>query len=301
MEREDLIKEWLEGRLSSDELDKRIQGDKALSDIKNIITRSAGLNTPEKRTKEEAWALLSSKIEQSKPEKTIRFNPYISLSIAATVTLVAFVLYSTFLKPERILAPKGQHISHILPDDSEVWLNADSELTYRSFGRKDERTVQLKGEAFFNIKNGGHFEVVCEYGTVAVLGTSFNIKQRDRSIEVACFTGTVKVTNNEGVPVTLKAGEFTRVTDQTLASPAAFNTEKEASWRAGDFYFEGVPLESVLSELERQFNIQVQYESTTPRSYTGYFNNKDLNEALQLVFQPMSLDYTKDGNQIIVK
>ena len=161
--------------------------------------------------------------------------------------------------------------------------------------------MHLKGEAFFNIKKGGYFEVVCEHGTVVVIGTSFNVKQRDRSIEVACFTGMVKVSNNDGIPVTLKAGEFTRVTDQTLAPPSAFNKEKEASWRAGEFYFDGVPLEAVLSELERQFNIEVQYESTTPRSYTGYFNNKDLDEALQLVFQPMSLAFTKDGNKIIVK
>jgi transmembrane sensor len=300
MKREDLIKEWMEGRLTADELDKQIQGDKALSDIKNIIATSATLDAPKKRTKEEAWNLLSSKIEERKSTKVIRLNPYKYIGIAASFTLIAIVIYTMFLKPERIITPKGQHISHVLPDGSEVWLNADSELSYRSFAQDGERKVHLKGEAFFNIKKGGHFEVVSAHGTVVVLGTSFNVHQRDNKIEVACFTGTVEVWNNDGLTITLNAGEITRSMNQTLTPPAKFSTEKAASWITGDFYFENVPLEEVLSELERQFNIQVQYKSTTPRSYTGYFNNKDLDEALQLIFQPMSLEYKKEGNKIIV-
>jgi transmembrane sensor len=281
MKREDLIKQWMEGRLTSDELDKEIRGDKTLSDIKHIITRSATFGAPKKRTKEEAWSLLAAKIEEGKTAKVIRLNRYKYIGLAASVTLIAMIIYTMYFKPERIVAPMGQHISFILPDD--------------------ERKVHLKGEAFFDIKKGGHFEVVSEYGTVVVLGTSFNVNQRGNQIEVACFTGTVEVRNNEELTIILNAGEITRATNQALSPPAKFNTEKVASWITGDFYFDSVPLEVVLAELERQFNIQVQYKSTTPRSYTGYFNNKDLDEALQLVFQPMSLDYKKDGNKIIIE
>lgn len=300
MKREDLIKAWMEGRLSSDDLDKKIREDDELTNLKNIISKSSALDVPKKRTKEEAWNLLSSKIEEEKSAKVVRLNPYIFISIAASITLIV-TFYFIFIRSETVLAPKGQHVSHKLPDGSEVWLNADSKISYQNFKLGDDRKVHLEGEAFFNIKKGGRFEVEGEYGTVLVLGTSFNVNQRDKSFEVACFTGSVQVTNKDGVFIKLKAGEATRATDNTFTPVTKFNAEKEASWLTGDFYFESIPLEKVLSELERQFNIQIIYESKTPRIYTGYFNNKDLDEALQLIFQPMSLQYKKEGNKIFVE
>jgi transmembrane sensor len=300
MRREDLIKEWIEGRLSSEELDKKIQADGNLTNLKNILSKSAQLDVPEKRTKEEAWNLLSSKIEEKKSAKVVRLNPYILISIAATIALI-ISFYFLFMIPETILAPKGQHVSHTLPDGSKVVLNADSEITYRTFNQGDDRKVHLKGEAFFNIKKGGPFEVTADYGSVIVLGTSFNVSQRDETLEVACFTGSVQAITKNGQLIQLKAGEATRMKDNTLMPASKFIPEKEASWLAGDFYFEGIPLEKVLAELERQFNIQIIYEGKTRRIYTGYFNNKELDEALQLVFQPMSLQYRKDGNKIYVE
>jgi len=301
MKREDLIKEWIEGRLSSEELDKQIQADEGLSNLKNIISKSAELNVPKKRTKEEAWNLLSSKIEEKKSVKAVRLNPYLFIGIAASVTLITFAFYFLFIKPETVLAPKGQHVSYKLPDGSEVWLNADSRITFRTFNQSDDRKVQLNGEAFFNIKKGGPFEVEGEYGTVIVLGTSFNVNQRFENLEVSCFTGSVQVMNKDGLIIKLKAGEATRMINNKLIPASRFNAEKEASWLTGDFYFEGIPLEKVIDELERQFNIEVIYKSKIPRTYTGYFNNKDLDEALQLIFQPMSLQYHRDENKIIVE
>ena len=143
--------------------------------------------------------------------------------------------------------------------------------------------------------------MVGDYATVVVMGTSFNVSQRNENTEVACFTGSVQVSDNAGTLITLQAGEVTRTADGKLTSATKFNIEKEAAWRNGDFYFESIPLETVLSELERQFNIEILYESKTPRIYTGYFNNKDLDEALQLVFQPMSLQYRKESDKIFVE
>ncbi len=300
MKREDLIKEWMEGRLSSEDLDKKIQGDTDLADLKKIISKSAELKVHEKRTKAEAWELLSSKLEEKKLAKVVRLNPYIFISIAASIVLIV-TFYFLFTRPETVLAPKGQQVSHILPDGSQVWLNADSEITYRAFNQNDERKVHLKGEAFFSVIKGGPFEVQSDYGIVIVVGTTFNVNERDRALEVACFTGSVEVTNNGGQHIELKAGEATRTKDNTFAPVAKFDSEKEASWIKGDFYFDGVPLEKVLAELERQFDIQIIYESKTPRIYTGYFNNKDLDEALRLIFQPMSLQYKKGGNKIFVE
>jgi transmembrane sensor len=300
MKREDLIKEWMEGRLSSEELDKKIQADDHLLSLKKIISNAADIHVPRQRTKEEAWHLLSSKIEEKESAKIVRINPFLLISIAASLALL-LTFYFIFVRPETVATPKGQHLSYILPDGSEVWLNADSKIKYGSFTIESERKVTLTGEAFFTVKKGGPFEVETAFGKVIVLGTSFNVNLRDNSLEVACFRGSVQVADRNGHQVKLKSGETTRLKDTTLTPASRFNAEKEASWLTGDFYFDGVALEKVIAELERQFNIEITYENKTNRTYTGYFNNKDLDEALQLVFQPMSLKFKKEGNSILVE
>jgi len=301
MNREELIKEWIAGRLSTEDLDKKIKDDIELANLKKVISTSSELDVPKKRTKEEAWNLLSSRIETKEQSRSVNLNPYVLLSIAASLTLIVVASYFIFTLPETVTAPKGQHISHILPDGSQVWLNADSEISYGNFSEQETRTVNLTGEAYFDVKSGGIFEVKGPNGTVRVLGTSFNVNQRDDVLEVSCFRGSVEVRGNDGQSRTLKAGEATRKEHGTLTTPAKFNSEKQASWLTGDFYFESMPLEKVLVELERQFNVEIIYNDQVPRTYTGYFNNADLDEALQLIFEPMSLTYKKEGNKIYVQ
>ena len=301
MDQEDIIKEWIAGRLSNEELDKMIKERADLEPLQKIISSSKEIGVPHKRSKPEAWELLASKIEEEKNHsKYVKLKPYILISIAASFSLILVVAYIVFISPESIRAEKGEHISHVLPDGSQVWLNADSKISYRDFNQQGERKVTLKGEAYFDVREGGRFEVTGEYGTVIVLGTSFNISQRN-GLRVSCFKGSVQVTNKEGQKITLKAGNKTRIEKSVLEKPSRFNAEREATWLTGDFYYDSISFEEVIAELERQFDVEVVYEEKDPRTYTGYFNNRDLDEALQLIFQPMSLTYKKEGNKIYVE
>ncbi|HMG91445.1 MAG TPA: FecR domain-containing protein [Chryseolinea sp.] len=300
MDQEDIIREWIAGRLSTEELDEKIKDREELESLKKIILGSKNLGVREKRTKAEAWDLLASQIEEKDHSKVVRLKPYVLISIAASLTLIVVAAYLIFMLPETVNAPKGEHTSHILPDGSQVWLNADSKISYRDFGQQENRKVTLRGEAYFDVREGGSFEVTGEYGTVRVLGTSFNVSQRE-GLRVSCFRGSVEVTSSDGKTVRLKAGNTTLTKEHTLTTPARFNAEKEASWLTGDFYFDSASFEQVLAELERQFNVDVIYDAKDPRTYTGYFNNRDLDEALQLIFQPMSLSFRKDGSKIYVE
>ncbi len=300
MDQEDIIKEWIAGRLSNEELDKMIKERAELESPKKIISGSKDLGVPYKRSKAEAWERLASQIVEKDDSKGLKLKPYVHISIAASLSLIFLVAYILFALPESVKAPKGEHVSHVLPDGSQVWLNADSKISYRDFKQSDERKVTLKGEAYFDVREGGKFEVTGEYGTVLVLGTSFNVSQRE-GLHVSCFKGSVQVTTKKGRQLTLKAGNTTRTKNDVPTTPTRFNAEKEATWLTGDFYFEGASLEYVLEELERQFNVEVVYEGIVQRTYTGYFNNRDLDEALQLIFQPMSLPYKKEGNKIYVE
>jgi ferric-dicitrate binding protein FerR (iron transport regulator) len=73
-----------------------------------------------------------------------------------------------------------------------------------------------------------------------------------------------------------------------------------ADWRSGEFHYTETPLAVVFEELERQFNVVVQAPDLANRFYTGRFNTKDLNEALQLVCLPMGLQFEANETTIVV-
>ena len=75
-------------------------------------------------------------------------------------------------------------------------LNAKSLLAFNKKDWKQEREVELDGEAFFKVAKGSSFNVITKSGTVTVYGTQFNVKQRDNYFEVICYEGLVGVTYN---------------------------------------------------------------------------------------------------------
>ena len=135
MDQEEIIREWIAGRLSTEELDDKIKDRKELESLKKIILGSKNLAVREKRSKADVWNQLASKIEEKENSKVIRLKPHVLISIAASITLIIAAAYLIFFAPETVNSPKGEHISHVLPDGSQVWLNADSKISYREFSQ----------------------------------------------------------------------------------------------------------------------------------------------------------------------
>lgn len=315
MDQDKFLKDWLEGKIDPDKLDKSGQEEdssKLVEGLDGIVKKSGQLDVPSNKSKAQAWDELMGKIDEkddSEPDekivnesttKSFSISRYIPIGIAASLLIVA-VTYFLIPGELAVLSGRGEQISHLLPDGSKVLLNADSEITYSKSDYKKRRSVNLKGEAFFEVEPGESFVVVGEYGSIEVLGTSFNAYFRGEDISVSCFTGKVMVKKG-GVEKKLLSGQITK-SDNTanLTAPATFDNSKIAAWRSGEFYYDQVPFSEVLEELERQFNIEIQYSATEDRIYNGYFNNQDLDEALQLVFRPMSLDYSQEGSKVVVR
>ena len=295
----DFLKNWLEGKIPAEELQSRKdRGDAFVQEFDELITRSSRLKVPDTVTKEEAWQKLSVKLtEAPKNARVVKLNRWIPVSIAASLllTMIAFFMFSKTTVSTQLAETKV----YILPDGSEVVLNADSKLSFRRLGWSDERIVSLEGEAFFNVTKGSTFIVNNEKGTITVLGTSFNVNARASSFEVSCFSGKVNVASG-AKEVILTKGLLTKLESNGITNAKPFDQQK-TTWRNGDFYFEGQPLSTVINELERQFNVEIIFSGDGSRLYTGYFSNKNLDEALELVFKPMSLNFHQENNKITVK
>lgn len=188
-----------------------------------------------------------------------------------------------------------------LPDGSTVTLNAASTVTFDRESWRNERQIELAGEAFFEVEEGARFTVTTDYGEVEVLGTSFNVEARPQAFAVHCFTGKVQV-RHDAQQVVLVPGEGTRMEAGQLEA-LLFEGEEAAAWRTGMHTFEKVPLRTVFAELERQFGYQVSYpEAVASRPYSGFFESGELDKALQAVCWPMELQYDieEDRQRVMV-
>jgi ferric-dicitrate binding protein FerR (iron transport regulator) len=253
---------------------------------------------PEGKSTDQAWAELEAKLKNRKEEtKVVSFSwrPMVSVAAAAAIIVGLIMLWpNETLKT--VSCNSGDHQSVTLPDASTALLNSGSSIVF-SDDWSDDRTLELKGQAFFEVVKGSKFQVVTPLGVVEVLGTSFDVFARDNDFRVECRTGKVRVSaGKQSVEI---APGFTAVLEEGRLMVGEFDLS-EADWRNGEFTYDEAELTDVLDELARQFNVQLQLPSVGGRKYTGRFNNKSLEEALQLVCLPMGLRYSILENNVVL-
>lgn len=297
MKNDPLISDWLEQQEDSAQMER-------------IIALTENLDAPAQRSKEQAWDILVDRINSEAKDNERVMTPvatnkrsnqwmYWAAGVAA-IFLVGFFGIKNISKPISISSEVASTLAYQLPDESIVSLNANSTITFIEKDWEDKREIRLSGEAFFQVEEGSQFTVLTNTGQVQVLGTSFNVKERDGVYEVSCATGKVAVSSGDE-EVILTPGQRTYLY-ATQLKKSTINIDEIGAWRNGDFYFNQAPLETVVKELERQFEIEISLSpDISDRIYNGYFNKENLTEALQLVFVPMGLQFQLDEKQVTVK
>ena len=310
MENKKFIKTLLEGQhIDESSLTEREKADK--KSLETVLVSSSGLLVPQGRTKLQAWQMLEEKITSNEKSKTkvvkmpFYKKPYkLITSLAAVLTLALVAFYFLLYNPSTIVSvPKGVQATIYLPDESKVILNADSKLKYSKRNWSKDRRVSLKGEALFEVKKGSKFTVVSKSGMVEVLGTTFNVYNRTKHYEVKCHSGKVQVVTagKEDEPKVLEAGAAVlKNLDGTLTEPYKFK-KQNALWHKGEFYFQEKELSMVLGEVERQFDVQIDFSGDDSRVYTGPLTNKDLSDALELICKPMGLQFEINGKSVTIE
>ena len=231
MNREIVIKKWLDNNLNTEEQNAFEQ----LTDYKELIQLNAALKNfkaPEFSI-ENTYTNLQPKL---KPNSTKTNNWLQPLLKIAAVLVVGFSLfyYPTTLDTE--IATTIAEQTHIeLPDASKVSLNANSDLTYNKTNWATKREVQLNGEAFFKVAKGQKFNVITNDGIVSVLGTQFNVKQRKSYFEVTCYEGLVAVTHNNKT-TQLEPGHTFLIRDGKLLANEKENAV-QPNWLHGESSF----------------------------------------------------------------
>jgi len=295
MTREELIKKWLDNDLNPEEL----KAFKAFDDYNSLVklaTEVKRFHAPEYNSEQELTSVLQKIAPKSEPKNTW-LKPL--LGIAATLALF-FAIYSvTSFNSTTIQTLASEKTQIILPDASNASLNALSSISFNKSKWTKKREIQLDGEAFFKVAKGSKFDVVTNDGIVSVLGTEFNVKQRDNVFEVTCFEGLVSVFHNTKT-VKLKAGDSYSVINGNI-----IEREKDIrltpSWLKNSSYFKSMPYNEVIAEFERQYNVTIKTDAIDSNLlFTGNFTHNNFDLALKSITLPFNLKYRLKSDSIIV-
>ena len=226
---------------------------------------------------EKAWGRLHNKLDteglledQAGPPERSRFTPL--LRMAASIALILAIgipaLYFGVIRSSSDsslvyhLAEEGMSTVD-LPDGSRIYLNMGAEVSY-SKAFKNQRAVELKGEAFFEVMSDpkNPFTVSAGDMLVTVLGTSFNVKQLENAsdVEVYVKTGKVRVSLEQSDQfIQLEPEEFGIVENRILSSSQQ-EDPNYISWKTKDFKFVNSALIEVLRELEESYHVGIDAE-----------------------------------------
>ena len=155
----------------------------------------------------------------------------------------------------------------ILPDGSVVSLNEQTRLSYNTdLNTAAERTIELEGEAFFDVKRRPEqpFKIRTQRAQVEVLGTSFNVRALAGTArtEVEVSTGQVAVRGlGEGEEtVLLEATDAVVVEDDYQLFLHNNSPLNSGAWRTGELQFRSSNLGEALEIIERIYQVDLRWD-----------------------------------------
>lgn len=204
-----------------------------------------------------------------------------------------------------LATPNGLRYSVTLSDGSRVWLNAASSIRYPATFGAQERSVQVTGEAYFEIAADAArpFYVNTPAGErIAVLGTKFNVNTYNDipGMHTTLLEGAVSVTHGRSTAI-LRPGQQA-VTDEQhgiRVSPADVN--EVMAWRKGLFDFNNTDIRVIMRQLSRWYDVEVRYTRAMPaRAFTGEIKCAIPLERVLEILEQKDLRFRLDGKVIYV-
>lgn len=205
-----------------------------------------------------------------------------------------------------ISTPAGGQYEMTLSDDTKVWLNAGSSITYPTSFTGKLRSVSITGEAYFEVaKNPAKpFIVSADNMNVKVLGTHFNVNayRNERAINTTLLEGRVEVINKANGHISSimpgQQAQFSRSGDVKVTEA---NTENAVAWKNGIFEFDKTDIKSLMKQVARWYNINVTYSGPVTKDlFTGTIpRNVALTELLTML-KYAKVHFRLDKNNLTV-
>ena len=198
--------------------------------------------------------------------------------------------------------PRGGQYRLVLPDGTQVWLNAASSITYPVAFTGKERKVRITGEAYFEVAKNKELPFIVnvdDKSSIEVLGTHFNVNSYadENAIRTTLLEGSVTVNG-----AVLKPGQQARINGERLTVLNNTDIDKVMAWRNGLFNFEDASLEEVMRQLARWYDVDIIYEKGIPDIRFGgeISRNIQLSNLLKVLARADVKFRIEEGHRLVV-
>lgn len=295
MKIEEIIIKWLDHQPLSPEEQKLLDDHNVTNANQRIVSAAKKFKAPDFDIEENLGEILNKKNTHTNKSQLLS-----SLAKIAAILVIGLGVYFSFFNNEEDITTyktlAGQKETIQLPNTSLVTLNSGSVLSYDASNWNTDRSVVLKGEAYFKVSKGKPFDVQTPMGTVSVLGTQFNVKQHKDFFEVICYEGLVSV-SYLGKSKKLSPGNSLRVLNSKISETQTKNNAP--SWIANKSTFKSMPFQYVIDAFEQQYGKKVIAKNIDKTiHFTGNFVHSDIEVALKSITIPMQLKYLIDNNTV---
>lgn len=287
-----------------------LNGDKNSKDEYNRLKNTLALLASEKEMPSDQVEELYRNFQQqlNSRKQSDKLNVYSYLKYAAILIFAVSIssLYFYYQNKNQIsnnsrlfdtsvVAENGQRSKVILPDSSVVWLNSGSKITYNNNFGFTNREIKLIGQAFFQITKNKKIPLIvsCFDLKVKVLGTRFDVNaySTNEELSVTLLSGSVELlhSNNESFQNKIVPGEMAQFDIHSgKVVVHKVNVDRITAWTDGILYFNDSPMEKVLTQLERKYNIDIEVKN--PKIFKSLFTATIKNETLEEIFR--SIEYS---------
>jgi len=239
-------------------------------------------------------------------------------AIAATIAMVIGLSFSYLLNggsdadqatlSSTFISPRGQKSQLVLADGTKVWLNSGSAISCTNkFGVKD-RSVELKGEAFFDVTKNKSLKFIVKTDKIDVIvyGTAFNVKSSETGNEVAVslLRGSVEVvssTDNKTIARLIPGERITVSKSGKNHRIEKCDADLDGIWRLEKLRFEGADIEDVAEKLGKWYGVNITVKDTSKfPKYWFTVKSESINDILKSMNGLHPIRYSINGNNILI-
>lgn len=222
------------------------------------------------------------------------------LAYSGSTTANAAVQYNI------LTTPRGGEYQVTLPDGTKAWLNAASSLKYPTAFVGNTRTVELSGEAYFEVAANAAkpFTVHTNKSTIEVLGTHFNINAYtdEKTTLTTLLEGAVKVSSNNGQTI-LSPGQQANINASSGALQVkTVDTEEAIAWKNDQFAFRDMNLPTIMRQIARWYDVEIVYTGTpSADEISGKISrNYNISQVLKMLEYTAGIKYSVDGHKVTI-
>ncbi|MCF3108185.1 FecR domain-containing protein [Niabella sp. CC-SYL272] len=230
-------------------------------------------------------------VQEALPERSSKLFRLNRMAVAAACLLLVagtglYLFYASgnrSLKQNVVATKKGSKSYILLPDGTQVWLNAESRVAYKDDYGKKNREISLTGEAYFDVIKDKErpFIIHTETIDVKVLGTTFNVRayKNDGHTETTLIRGSVEISMRKDPARKFLLKPFEKISiDNSGALQNKGTADKEAGflyalkkikpvadssgaaetqWVQNRLVFDKQRLDDIARELSRWFDVEI--------------------------------------------